>query len=157
VQHLTIERVEVSQRHVDALVRVQPEAMRTSSSPGFSERARELLPGLVRHSCENEEHKDFMRELADTETAHALEHIAAEVMAMAGSPRSLKGETSWDFAKDGRGVFRVRLEFDDDLVAIGALRGAADAVEWLLDPSGASKPDMDATARRLADLRGTGR
>ena len=48
------------------------------------------------------------RSSPDTETPHLLEHIAEELMALSGSPRWLKGETAWDFGRDGRGVFRVR-------------------------------------------------
>ncbi len=81
-----------------------------------------MLPGLARHTCDNDEGVDFLRELRDTETAHLLEHVATELAALSGSPRSLRAETSWDFARDGRGVFRLRFDYDDDLVVLGALR-----------------------------------
>ena len=126
--------------------------MRTSSAPGFAARAQSLLPGLVRHSCENDDGRDFISELADTETAHALEHIAVELMACAGSRRDLKARTTWDFVADGRGVFHVRLAFDDDLVALGALRDAVVIATWLLGPVG-DAPDVDAMAARLREVR----
>jgi len=150
---LIVERVEVGERRLEALVRVtDPTLMRTSAALGLPERARSLLPGLARHTCENDDGRDFMRELANTETPHLLEHVAAELMALAGSPRSLRAETSWDFARDGAGVFRVSLDFDDDLVALGALRDGAAIVEWLLGQA-AERPDAEAMVARLRELR----
>lgn len=124
--------------------------MRTSTAPGLSRQAIDLLPGLARHSCENDSEIDFTREMRDTESVHLLEHVACELMALAGSPRSLKGRTEWDFARDGWGVFRVTLEFDDDLVAMGALREAVRIVEWLLAGGAESdRPDVEAIVERL--------
>lgn len=131
--------------------------LRTSRSRDLPERAVTLLPGLRRHSCDNDGELDFVRELRDTESAHLLEHVACELMALSGSPRSLRGRTSWDFARDGRGVFRVTLEFDDDLVAMGALDEAVRIVEWLLSSGErGADPDVDAAVARLARLRTTG-
>jgi hypothetical protein len=152
---LVIERIDVSPERVEALVRVPEGApMRTLAAPGVAERAVALLPGLVRHTCENGSAHGIAAELADTETPHLLEHIAFELMALSGSPRTLRGETVWDFSADGRGVFRVRLGYDDDLVALGALREALGVCEWLLVPGGAEKPDVDATVAGLRSLRG---
>lgn len=144
---------------VEARVRVvDPVLSRTSAVPGLSRRAVELLPGLARHSCENDAGCDFLRELADTETPHVLEHVAAELMALSGSPRSLRASTSWDFARDGQGVFRVSLAYDDDLVAVGALKEALVLVEYLLTaPAQAQSdgcPDVGAAVDRLRAVRG---
>ena len=127
---------------------------RTSAAPGLGTRAVELLPGLVKHTCENGSAHGIVAELADTETPHLLEHVAFELMALSGSPRTLRGETVWDFSADGRGVFRVRLGFDDDLVALAALRDGTGVCEWLLEPSAAERPDIDAIVARLTALRG---
>lgn len=154
---LAIERIEVAERHLEALVRVgDPQFMRTSAIPGLAQRALALLPGLARHTCENDDGRNALREFGDTETPHLLEHLACELMASSGSPRSLRGETAWDFGRDGRGVFRVRLDFDDDLVAVGALREAAVIVDWLFGESGESglaQPDITAAVERLRALR----
>jgi len=146
---LVIERIEVRERDLEALVRVSdPAFMRTSARPGLADKAAAILPGLARHSCENDDGRDFLRELRDTETPHVLEHVACELMALSGSPRSLHGDTLWDFSRDGRGVFRVRLEYDDDLVAIASLRQAGNIVEWLFGFSGQA-PDVDAIVSEL--------
>lgn len=150
---LGIERVEVGPERIEALVRVVDRAFaRTAASPGLAPRALALLPGLTRHTCENGSAHGHVAELADTETPHLLEHVACELMALSGSPRSLRGETEWDFAVDGEGAYRVRLTYDDDLVALGALRSGLEVVEWLLAPVGEA-PDVDAIASRLYALR----
>lgn len=151
---LRVERIEVRKRRIEALVRVRdPARLRTSCTPGLAEQALALLPGLRRHSCDNDKGHDALREFADTETPHLLEHVAAELMALAGSSRSLRGETLWDFRRDGEGVFRVRLRFDDDLVAVGALKEAQGIVEWLLDPEANPAPDVEAAVARLIAVR----
>lgn len=127
--------------------------MRTSAVPDLPMTARRLLPGLERHRCENDSGARFVDELRDTETPHLLEHVAVELMALAGSPRSLPARTTWDFAADGRGVFRVRIAYDDDLVALGALKEAARVVDWLFGQG--ARPDIEATAGRLRRLRHT--
>lgn len=156
---LAFDSIEVGEKRVEARVRVTDSRYtRTSAAPGIATRAVQLLPGLTRHTCQNSIGGRALREFADTETPHLLEHVAVELMALAGSPRSLKGETAWDFARDGYGVFRVRMEYDDDLVALGALKEAAVIVEWLLatarpDSQNPAQPDVDAAVTRLREIR----
>jgi len=153
---LRIERIEVSPERVEALVRVtNRDFARTSACPDLPARALGLLPGLSRHTCENGSAHGHIAELADTETPHLLEHVACELMALSGSPRSLRGETAWDFSADGVGVYRVRLAYDDDLVCLGALRSGVAVVEWLLDPTG-ERPDIDSVVAELVVVRGRG-
>lgn len=150
---IAVDAISVGTRTVVATVAVDERSLRTSTSPEFSNRASTLLPGLVRHRCENGSSHGILAELADTETAHALEHITFELMALSGSPRKLTGSTRWDFAQTGRGVFEVELEYDDDVVALGALKAAVPMTSWLLRPEG-SAPDVDAAVARLRELRG---
>jgi len=151
---LAVEAVEVDDREIRARVRItHPALMRTSATPELAERAATLLPGLARHTCDNDSNADFMRELRDTETAHLLEHVTMELAALAGSPRSLRADTSWDFAADGRGAFRLRLDYDDDLVVLGALRAAVGVVEWLLGDGTGPVPDVGAIVTSLEAKR----
>jgi hypothetical protein len=153
---LRIEHVEVGPRRVEALVRVTDrDFASTATAPGLPRRALALLPGLARHTCENGSAHGYVAEQADTETPHLLEHVACELMALSGSPRTLRGDTAWDFSADGVGVFRVRLDYDDDLVCIGALRNGVDVVEWLLGRS-AEEPDVARIVDELVALRGRG-
>ncbi len=149
---LVIERVEVGADRVEAVVSVPDRRMmRTSSVPGLPAKAFELLPGFARHRCENDDGAAFRLELADTETPHLFEHVTVELMALAGSPRSLRGETSWDFDTDGLGRFRVRVAYDDDLVALGALGASSDVIDWLYDEG--PRPDVDDILARLNAVR----
>ena len=150
---LIIERVDVGPDRVEALVRANPRFARTSAVADLGARARGLLPGLVRHTCENGSAHGIIAELADTETAHLLEHVAVELMALAGSPRTLRAETVWDFAADGRDVYRVRLSYDVDLVALGALREGLSVVDWLMGIT-AERPDVSAIVATLRQARG---
>lgn len=150
---LQVERVDVGAGRLHAIVRCTDLArMRTSACPGLAERALDLLPGLARHSCECGSSHGFVAELRDTETPHLLEHVAFELMALSGSPRTLHGRTTWDFASDGPGTFHVYLDFDDDLVALAALREGVAVVEWLSDEA-AEAPAIDAIEERLRALR----
>lgn len=151
---IEIRSITVDERAVEAVVWTSDDAMRTATAPGLAERAVGLLPGLRRHSCDNDDGLDFTRELRDTETAHLLEHVACELTALAGSPRSLRGRTSWDFARDGRGVFRVSVEYDHDLVALAALDEALGVVRWLMGEPGTERPDVERAVERVAGMRG---
>ncbi len=149
---LRLQSIDVTDEHIEVVVRVAEESMRTSVIPDLAENAVTLMPGLARHRCDNDVGARFVDELRDTETPHLLEHITIELMALGGSPRTLAARTTWDFARDGRGVFRVRIAYDDDLVALGALSEATHVVEWLLGERD-DHPDLDAIAGRLKKLR----
>lgn len=137
---------------VEAIVEFDDdEGLRTSEATDVPARMLALLPGLRGHRCDNDDGRSFIAELPDTELAHLLEHAALEVMALAGSPATMRGDTSWDFARDGRGVFRVRVAYDDDRVAIGSLRVAEAIVRGVIE--GGEAPDPAAEASRLATLR----
>jgi hypothetical protein len=124
---LIVERVESAGCGVEAIVRLaDPSLRRTPAIPGCAEELLRRLPGLVRHRCECGSARGIAAELADTETAHALEHVALELLALDGYPRTMRGHTSWDARRDGRGVYRVFLGIDDVAVARDALeRGAS--------------------------------
>ena len=149
--------ITVGAKAIDAVVAFeQVEPLRTSSFPGLPARAISLMPGLRGHRCDNGEGLTFVEELADTEIAHLLEHVTVELMALSGSPDTLAGRTVWDFAADGRGVFHVRIEYDDDLVAIGALSEASAIVDRLcaLDARpDAPDPDIHAVVAGLRVVR----
>lgn len=149
---LTIGRIDVGPDSIEAVVHAQPALANTSASPGLPGRALNLLPGLARHTCENGSSHGMIAELASTETPHLLEHVAVECMALSGSPRSLSAETVWDFAADGPHVYRVRLAYDIDLVALGALREGLGVVDWLMGLP-AEKPDVDTIVAHLREAR----
>lgn len=130
---LVIESVTVSPSRIEAVVRVSdPRYLRTGAFPALADRVLESFPDIVRHRCECGSAHGIAAELADTETPHLLEHIALELAALDGSPRTLRGETRWDFKADGRGVFHVSLEYDDEArVRLALVRAVACANELL--------------------------
>lgn len=149
---MRVQAITVCPDRVDVVVGVsEDEIMRTARNETIAERALGLLPGLRRHECDNGSGRSFVDELADTEVPHLFEHVVMELMAKAGSPRSLRGETQWDFRRDGRGIFRVSVEYDDDLVCLGAIKVADRVMDYLID--GGACPDLEAEAVRLNTLR----
>jgi hypothetical protein len=142
---MRVRRLQGSRGRFDVAVSFRPdEPLRTT--PEVAARALELLPGLARHSCENDTGKTFPEELADTEVAHLFEHVTLELMAEAGSPRTLRGETTWDFERDGRGTFHVSLECDDERRCRHAVKAATAVVRAAIE--GGKPPDMPLTSAR---------
>lgn len=149
---MRVHAVTVCPDRVDVVVGVDDRGMmRTSSIPGLAQRMLEVLPTLETHRCDNPDGRPFAEEIADTEVPHLFEHIIMEIMALSGSPRTLKGQTRWDFRRDGRGIFRVSVEYDDDLVCLGAIKLANQVMQHLLGAG--DMPDVGAETDRLRSLR----
>ncbi len=149
-----VHSVTVCPDRVDVILKVEDvSTMRTSLDEAVAARALEVLPGLATHRCSTGSERTFAEEIVDTEIPHLFEHVVLELMAGAGSPRDLRGETAWDFKRDGHGVFRVSLEYDDDLVCLGAIKSADRLVGYMLE--GGVRPDVSAETERLSSLRST--
>ncbi|MCL4554810.1 MAG: hypothetical protein M1617_07660 [Actinobacteria bacterium] len=109
----------------------QPVLRRTSALPGIAEKVLGRLPGIVRHRCESPKGLGVAGELADTESAHLLEHVALELLVCEGHPRAMAGRTTWDFGRDGQGVYRVYLGCEDVEAVRSALQEACVLIEQL--------------------------
>lgn len=147
---MRVERVVRGPRRLDVTVRVRPKE-RERTSPEVAARVISALPRLANHGCRNDEGLTFEQEASDTEVAHLFEHVALEIMALAGSPRTLEGETSWDARLDGRGVYVVSLHCDDERVCRGAIRLAEKLVRHIVD--GGRAPALDRDLERLRRRR----
>lgn len=149
---MKVHAVTVCPDRVDVVVGIDETGMmRTSSITGIAERALEVLPTLEAHWCDNPSGRPFSEEIADTEVPHLFEHVIMEIMALAGSPRTLRGQTRWDFKRDGKGIFRVSVEYDDDLVCLGSIKLANQVMQHLLGRGDA--PDVGSETARLRSLR----
>ncbi len=59
----------------------------SNTLPGFVDRLKAWLPGMVEHRCNYGEHGGFFRRLDEgTWIGHTLEHVALELMTLAGLP-----------------------------------------------------------------------
>lgn len=145
---LLLERIEPVSDGVQAILRVsEPRWMRTSVVPTLAEECLALLPGLARHRCESGSAHGIVGELANTETPHLVEHVALELLALAGWPRDTHGRTRWDFQRDGRGVFRISIACSDIAAVSAALVGAIAVATWLLGDG--DRPDVQALVREI--------
>ena len=112
---LRVDRVVDRGDRLEAIVRVaSPDVMRTSAFPDLARNVVAAFPGVIRHRCESDSAHGIAHELQDTEIPHLLEHVTLELMVQNGAPRTLRGHTEWDFARDGAGVFRVTIAYGDD-------------------------------------------
>ncbi len=115
-----------------------------------AERLLAWLPGLARHRCSTEVDRPFTQEMRDTEVPHLFEHVVLEVMACAGSPRSVAGHTVW---RKGEDAFCVSIFDDDDAVCAGAARLALELIEHALGDGATA--DIHTRIADIAALRVT--
>lgn len=113
-----------------------------------AKRLLEWLPDLASHRCSTESDRPFVREMRDTELPHLFEHVVLEVMARAGSSRTVTGHTVW---RRGDDAFCVSIFDDDDAACAGAARLALTLIESALGES--ASPDVDAGIAGVAALR----
>jgi hypothetical protein len=71
-----------------------------------------------------------------TEIPHLFEHLIIELQSQAQPAEVLRGETEWNWTIDPRGRFHVHVDYENELLAIGAIR-------WR---SGLSTPWISATS-----------
>ena len=142
--------VAVSDGHLEAIVRVTG-PLRSSAYPGLADKALAVLPTLATHECENDEGRSATEELADTELPHVLEHVALDLLHRAGVRGTLRGETTWDFSRDGAGVFRVTIDGADEMPAEAAVESAAQFVGWFTGDR--ARPEVDRQVARVRKAR----
>lgn len=89
--------------------------------PGFNERLKGWLPGLIEHRCSVGERGGFLQRLdRGTYPAHILEHVTLELQTMAGHALGF-GKAR---ATEIDGVYKVVLRYLDETVAKACLRSA---------------------------------
>jgi hypothetical protein len=150
---LSVVSVTVFADRLEALVHADG-PLRTCAYPGLAERALAAVPSLAGHACDNPGGASMSEELADTELPHLVEHLALDLMRRAGVRGRLRGDTSWDFERDGAATFRVQLDCPDDATALGALKWAVGAVNALAAGEAIADPQSEATELRQGRRRG---
>ncbi|AXS80610.1 cyanophycin synthetase [Dechloromonas sp. HYN0024] len=89
--------------------------------PGFTERLTTFLPSLIEHRCSRDERGGFIARLNEgTWIGHVLEHVALELMTMAGLPGGF-GRTR---ETTERGVYKLAIRnWHDDVTKIALEQG----------------------------------
>jgi cyanophycin synthetase len=89
--------------------------------PGFNERLKEWLPGLIEHRCSVGERTGFFQRLErGTYPAHVLEHVTLELQTMAG--HQLGFGKARATAVDG--IYKVIIRYLDETLVVACLRSA---------------------------------
>jgi len=91
--------------------------------PGFNERLKSWLPGLIEHRCSVGERTGFFQRLdRGTYPAHVLEHVTLELQTLAGH-RLGYGKAR---ASAEAGIYKVVVRYLDETLVVACLHGARD-------------------------------
>lgn len=128
-----------------------PDRCTTRDVPHLPKLLFRLFPHLAQHKCENDGGYSFRRESRCTEIPHLLEHLIIELQGQAQHHRLLKGETQWNWREDPKGHFHVYIEYENELLVLGAIR-AAERIINALDNHNVDAIDTRAEVKRLRQI-----
>ena len=133
-----------------------PDRFLTSQVPHLPRMLFRLFPHLVHHKCDNDHGYTFQRECRSTEIPHLFEHLIIELQAQAQPTEVLRGETQWNWRVDPRGRFYVFVDYENELLALGAIR-LAERLIRALDRRDLEDVDTEAEMERLREVARLGR
>lgn len=143
-------------RHARLVVEMQdPERWSTGQAPHIPRVLFDMFPGLSRHHCRNGRGMTFRQESACTEIPHLFEHLVIELQGLAQGEAVLRGETHWNWKVDPRGIFYVDVEYDNEALALGAIR-LAERIIRAADAGTAAEINVETEIRRLRNLAEAG-
>ncbi len=118
--------------------------------PGFTERLTTFLPSLIEHRCSRDERGGFIARLQEgTWIGHVLEHVALELMTLAGLPGGF-GRTR---ETTERGVYKLAIRnWHDDVTKIALEQGIA-LILAAVDNQPFDVADIVDTLRRKVDRK----
>lgn len=128
-----------------------PSRYTTDAIPELPVSLFRLFPHLAEHRCHNEYGYSFRREARCTEIPHLLEHLIIELQTQAQRHEVLKGETQWNWRVDPRGTFHVHVEYENQLLVLGAIR-LAEKIINAIDRREIEEIDIAAEIRRLREI-----
>ncbi|MGC8833919.1 MAG: cyanophycin synthetase family protein [Armatimonadota bacterium] len=99
-----------------------PDRCTTDKVPHIPKQLFKMFPNLAAHRCDNGNGHSFFEECQATEIPHLLEHLIIEIQGQAFPHTQLSGETHWNWQVDPRGRFYVYVEYENELLALGAIR-----------------------------------
>ena len=133
---------------------LETEAFTTEGRPHIPRILFKLLPQMATQHCFNDDGLSFRREAQATEIPHLFEHLIIEIQDQVrrGIGAPLSGETSWNWTVDPRGLFYVTVDYDNELVALGAIR-LAESVINALDSRDLVRIEAINISREISRLR----
>jgi len=133
-----------------------PNKYTTDKVPHLPRLLFRMFPNLAEHRCENGQGHSFRRECRATEIPHLLEHLIIEIQGQAFPHTRLSGETQWNWRVDPRGRFHVYVEYENELLALGAIR-LAEKIMNALDDEQLDELDPTEEINRLRQIAILGR
>jgi hypothetical protein len=128
-----------------------PDCYSTKHAPHIPKLLFKLFPHLAAHRCENENGFTFRRECRSTEIPHLMEHLIIELQGQVRGAGTLKGETQWNWRVDPKGRFHVYVEYDNEVLVLGAIR-VAERIIQALDSREIDHIDVKTEIERLRKL-----
>ncbi len=126
----------------------------TENRPHIPRILFKLLPRMAAQRCLNDEGIPFHREARATEIPHLFEHLIIEIQNQVrrGVGDPFCGETRWNWTQDPRGRFYVTVDYENECVALGAIRLAEDMIN-ALDSRDLARIESLNLAREITRLR----
>lgn len=140
--------------HVRLVLEIaDPASYTTQGEARIPRRLFKMFPRMAAQRCSNGRDYSFRREAQDTEIPHVFEHLILEIQDQVhrGAGVPFAGETQWNWTRDPRGRFYVTVDYDNEIVALGAIR-LAERVINALDSKTIACLDMPREIARLRDL-----
>ena len=131
----------------------ETEPFTTHERPRIPRILFKLFPHMATQRCYNDAGYSFRREAMATEIPHLFEHLIIEIQDQVrrGVGQPFAGETQWNWTIDPRGRFYVMVDYDNEIVALGAIR-LAERVINALDSKDIGQIDMSREIVRLREL-----
>lgn len=133
-----------------------PNRYSTEHAPHIPRLLFKLFPHLAKHRCDNDNGYTFRKESRATEIPHLFEHLIIELQGQVQKSRILKGETQWNWRIDPRGRFHVYVDYENEMLVLGAIR-LAERIINALDDRHADDISIEAEIEKLGDLADIGR
>ncbi|MBF0911950.1 MAG: hypothetical protein HXK61_04100 [Atopobiaceae bacterium] len=152
-QLISVKKVEIGPKNLTATIELSEKAPRmTSDDAEGTQRILDLLPGLSKHLCLGDSDARFGLVAQDTETAHLLEHVTVELLALTNLAGDISsGKTSLIDSK--RGLYEIILACPDDVLVAASLSSAIWLLNWAYGKQDDEvEPDIDAIVSGLVDL-----
>lgn len=129
------------------------EPFTTAECPHIPRILFNLLPQMASQRCFNEAGHSFRREALATEIPHLFEHVIIEIQNQVrrGIGVPFTGETHWNWTTDPRGRFYVTVDYDNEIVALSAIR-LAENILSAVDSRDIARIDMPREISRLREI-----